>query len=800
MVPPPLDIASFEPDKLQKIVSVLMDQVERGIDSQGNAYSLFQTAIVLEDKVRERTRRLETALGALEQSNRALSLAKSQTETAQTRLMEAVESISEGFVQFDADDRLILCNTKFLELWSGVVDIRAGVRPGVSFRELSRWTVENGLVDVDGDREDWLRDRLYRHSNPSDPIIVRLTNGRWLQIHERQTRTGDIVGIYTDVTGIKLGEEQRREQELAEKTVLLQSTLDNLSQGVCVFDTHARLVAWNDRFVDLLELPDWLVYSGASFDDYLRFRAERGDYGAEAHTAVAVRTEQVLRRQSSKGEHVLPNGTVLEVRRNPMPGGGFVTTYTDVTELKSAAEQLREAKEGLERRVAERTVELSSVNAKLRQEIYERAQVEDALRLAKADAETANLSKTRFIAAASHDLLQPLNAARLFVTALAERSLGDKERGYVDHIDRALANVEALLGTLLDISKLDAGAVTAERTDLVAGDLLKRLAEEFAPVAAGAGLDLVYVPCSMVVRSDPALLGRVLRNFIANAIRYTQSGRVLLGCRRHGSVARIEVWDTGIGIPENATEQVFEEFRQLGPRGRPEGHGVGLGLAIVKRLARVLGHPIGVRSRLGKGSLFFIDVPVGTRPCSLARCESTRRVSTDGLASAFAVIIEDQDSVRTGMCALLQSWGCSAIAAIDGRTALLELSRAERRPDILIADYHLDRGANGLAAIDDVREVHGPVPALIVTADRSREVLDAVRRRGFYALQKPLKPAKLRALIAHLLSKHRPDAADGKGGRPADSTDVVSVLDARTTSWDGVEKVPFRRRDALTPM
>ena len=335
--PSSLDISFFNPAKLQKIVNVLMDQVERGIDFQGNAYSLFQTAILLEDKVRERTRRLEMALHDLERSNRELSLAKSQTETAQTRLMDAVESISEGFVQFDSDDRLVLCNTKFLEFWSGAADIREVVRPGVPFRELSRWTVENGLVNVDGDPDDWLRDRLYRHSNPSDPMIVHLTSGRWLQVRERRTRTRDIVGIYTDITDIKLGEERRRERELAEKSVLLQSTLDNLTQGVSVFDSQARLVAWNDRFVDLLQLPYWLVRPEASFGDYLRYRVERGDFGADAHRALAAQTEQIRRREASKNEQILTNGTVLEVRRDPMPSGGFVTTYTDVTDLKIAA-------------------------------------------------------------------------------------------------------------------------------------------------------------------------------------------------------------------------------------------------------------------------------------------------------------------------------------------------------------------------------------------------------------------------------------------------------------------------------
>jgi signal transduction histidine kinase/CheY-like chemotaxis protein len=744
--------------KLQKIVKVLMDQVERGIDFQGNAYSLFQTAIVLEDKVRERTRRLETALRELEKSNRELSIAKEQTETAQTRLMEAVESISEGFVHFDADDRLVLCNTKFLEFWSdGKRDIREVLRPGVSFREISRWTVETGLiVDVDGDPDEWLRGRLYRHSNPSDPHVVHLASGRWLQIRERQTWDGGTVGIYTDITAIKLDEQQRREQELAEKSILLQSTLDNLAQGVSVFDKHLRLVAWNERFVELLELPDWLVRPGASFQDYLRYRSARGDFGDDGETAIAIRMQHVREREPAKREQMLPNGTVLEMRRDPMPGGGFVTTYTDITDRQIAAVQLREAKASLERRVAERTAELTSLNVKLRQEIHERAEIEEALRLAKGEADKANMSKTRFLAAASHDLLQPLNAARLFVTALSERPLREKEREFATHIDRALGSVESLLGTLLDISKLDAGAVSAEKADFVIGDLISALADEYAPIAKEANLDLIALPCSLVVRSDPALLSRVLRNFISNAIRYTGSGRVLLGCRRRGWRVRIEVWDTGQGIPDGSTDEIFEEFRQLNHHDRAHSKSFGLGLAIVKRISQLLDHPIGVRSKVGKGSVFFVDVPVGALPRALPKHGVCHAVPNDALSSAIAVMIDDQESILDGMRELFLGWGSTAITAVDGRTAVLELARRERRPDIVIADYHLEDGSTGVAAVDEVRAVFGSnIPGLIITADRSLEVLEIVRRRGLHLLKKPVKPAKLRALVSHLLAQGR---------------------------------------------
>lgn len=736
--------------KLNKIIKVLMDQVERGMDFQGNAYSLFQTAIVLEDRVRERTRNLETALRELGETNAQLSRAKEQTENVQTRLLEAIESISEGFMHCDADDRLVLCNQKFLEFWPGIAGV---AKPGTPFATISRWTVESGLVaDLDLEPEAWLGRRLGWHRHPSEPIVVHLRTGRWLQIRERMSRDGGIVGIYSDISELKYSEERRRERELAEKSVLLQSTLDNLVQGVSVFDPDLRLVAWNDRFVDLLELPDWLVQQGAELGEYLRFRAERGDYGGDGAVAAAVRLEAARQCRPLQSDQILPSGRILEVRRDPMPDGGSVTTYTDITERRESAEALREAKAGLERRVAERTAELTDLNAKLRQEIFERAKIEEALRLAKAEAESANAGKTKFLAAASHDLLQPLNAARLFVAALLERPLGGKEREFAERIDGALKSVEALLATLLDISKFDAGAVTIQRTDFDVGDLLLAMVHEYGPQAREAGLDLRVIRCSAVIHSDSAMLARILRNLVSNAIRYTPSGRIVLGCRRHAGMLRIETWDTGLGIPEASIAEIFQEFRQLSSRhGREKGFG--LGLAIVQRIARTLGHPISVRSRPGSGSMFAIKVPLGAGAAMPKRNKRVTPAVADNLTGSCIAVIENDDVVSDGMRVLLEGWGCEVMTAADGEHIVARLRENGRAPRLLVADYHLDEEKTGVDAIEAVRAETGTqIPGIVITADRGAEVLRLVRRRGFYLLNKPIRPAKLRALMSHILA------------------------------------------------
>src|SRR5437016_511547 len=301
----------------------------------------------------------------------------------------------------------------------------------------------------------------------------------------------------------------------------------------------------------------------------------------------------------------------MEVRANHMPDGGIVTTFTDITPSVKAAEELERANESLERRVRERTEELMRLNAELGH--------------AKGEAEQANISKTRFLAAASHDILQPLNAARLYVTSLVERQRRGEDAQLIGNIDASLDAVEEILGALLDISRLDTGAMRPELSTFRIDELLRQLEVEFRPLAQDKGLQLDFVPCSLAVRSDRRLLRRLLQNLVSNAIKYTPKGRVLVGCRRRHGRLRIDVYDTGLGIPQSKQQAIFHEFHRL-DQGAKVARGLGLGLSIVERIARVLDHKVELQSVAGRGSHFSVDVPAAPALPSEAPRRATQRV------------------------------------------------------------------------------------------------------------------------------------------------------------------------------
>jgi signal transduction histidine kinase len=399
---------------------------------------------------------------------------------------------------------------------------------------------------------------------------------------------------------------------------------------------------------------------------------------------------------------------------------------------------------GLEAKVRSRTEELTAVLRRLECS-------NEALVVAKDDAERANLSKTRFLAAASHDLLQPLNAARLSVSVLSEMQTLPEGRSLAGQIERALQTIEDLIKTLLDISKLDAGVVKPDVAEFPLDEVLSVLEASFSPQAAANRLKLKVRRCGGLVRSDPMLLLRVLQNLISNAVRYTERGGVLVGVRRRDEHCLIDVVDTGKGISEDERETIFDEFyRGTAAAG---GHtGLGLGLAIVQRTVLTLGHSLSVKSELGKGSTFRLTVPYAGAAPPAYPVPALPRESPQSASDALVLLVENDQDVIDAAVRLLDRWSCHTLVARRVQDIEPLLADLDRLPDIVLADYHLDEGQVGLAALDEVRRVAGAsIPAVVITGDRSNSVAADVRAARCELMHKPIKPAELRALMAHLL-------------------------------------------------
>jgi len=404
----------------------------------------------------------------------------------------------------------------------------------------------------------------------------------------------------------------------------------------------------------------------------------------------------------------------------------------------------------LESRVRVRTDELRSTLRRLEESNLD-------LVSAKETAELANLSKTRFLAAASHDVLQPLNAAHLSISALAEIQTTAEGRKLARQVERSLETMDDLLRTLLDISKLDAGVVRPEIADVSLEQLLSSIRSDFQPLAASKGLKFRFRASSRVVRSDRSLLRRIIQNIVSNAVRYTRSGGVLVGVRSHGGMARIEVADTGCGIAPHEREAVFEEFHRGAGAFDTEmsGGGLGLGLAIVRRMAEALGHPISLISVVGRGTIFRVDVPLSTAilPAETDGAAEPEPPRGYGLFGTKVLLVENDAGVSEAMTMLLERWQCTVRTAISAEEAIRALGDTAWIPDIVIADQHLEDGDLGTATVARVRDFLGRVvPALITTGDASPELALSARSAGIELMRKPVKPAQLRALLAHLLA------------------------------------------------
>jgi signal transduction histidine kinase/CheY-like chemotaxis protein len=392
---------------------------------------------------------------------------------------------------------------------------------------------------------------------------------------------------------------------------------------------------------------------------------------------------------------------------------------------------------------------------------------------ARATAEAANRGKTQFLAAASHDLRQPLHAMGLFAAALSARAHDVQARHLVSSINASVEALERLFSAVMDISRLDAGAIAPKRSAFALAPMFERLRREFAPLASAKGLRLTVMPTRAWVESDPVLLERIIANLASNAVRYTDRGGAVIGARRRGDAIRLETWDSGIGIPEHERDRIFEEFYQIGAGARRGGKGIGLGLAIIRRLAALLEHTVSVRSRLGKGSCFAIEVRRAMPSAvSTATMPQTDAMETPPLSSACVAVVDDEEIVLQGMRALFAAWGADVIAATSCAALIEALGEAQTYPDLIVADYRIAAHETGVDAIARLRgELGKRIPALLISGDSSAGTLEILRLSGIDFMLKPVLPEELKAIAMHLCrgrAAHCPrDPAEPSAARAA---------------------------------
>ena len=532
---------------------------------------------------------------------------------------------------------------------------------------------------------------------------------------------------------------------------LLQTTVESLLQGVSVVDKDLRLVAWNRRYEEMFDYPPRFLYVGCPIERVYRFNAERGilgSAGSEASTddEIEKRLDWLREGNPHRLERTLPNGKVIDIRGKPMPNGGFVSTFIDITDYREVVAELQEAKQELEQKLVSGTQSLSETNAALRRENRLRANVEAKLR-------DAGQSKSRFMSATSHDLLQPINAARLFTSVLQRRLDANAEPEIartVNQIDGSLQRAEQLISELREIARLDSGREIARPSDFAVGDVFDELQAEFSPVAEAQGIALRKVHSGLWLRTDRSLLYRILQNLLGNALNYTERGSVLMGLRRRGAMADLQVLDTGPGIAEADQARIFDEFERLPRQSADAEEGLGLGLAIVQRYADLLDLSVQLKSVPGRGTGFSIRVPLGEQQIRVA---SAAPPAAQALAGLYVVCLDNDSRIRQGMGALLSSMGAD-VATVASGWELRKLLQAGARPALILADYHLDDGENGIDAVQTAQRDYGnQAPCIIISADNSAELRDRAKAAGYRFLPKPVQPTRLQALVAALVAR-----------------------------------------------
>lgn len=638
----------------------------------------------------------------------------------QAELMtRTIDNLSQGIVLADETGTPKLWNSRFTAL------------TGISSGKLEQGHSFDTIMQSNQELSEH-RHPVSRNTTDSSETTYRTPLGQFLEIKTHKLNDGSSVYTATDMTERFTYEESIRQSEQ-----WIRLITDNVPAMIAFVGKDQTYKFTNKVYDRWFNLPTGSLI-GRPIDRMLNRMGKTDDNHIELALQGLNQTFEVWERNAEGQLRRIQKSYVANFDSDGNPDGFFVMNR-DVTTAHRHAEELESARQNLERRVEERTNELLSLNS--------------ALEEAKNDAENANESKSKFLAAVSHDLLQPLNAARLFSSSLEEQLVKSDHQKLANSINTSLDDVESLLRTLVDISKLDAGLLQAEPTVFPTNQLLDNLASEFQQIAAAQALEFEYRGSGALIRTDSQLLARVVRNLLTNAVRYTDSGKVGLRARTRGDKVDIQIYDTGPGISRDDQIIIFQEFRRLNSQKRRNDRGLGLGLAIVDKIVRVLGHPLRVRSKVNKGSIFSVTIPREAQVKFEPKATSIQPNLTFGreLEDRLFWLIDNDEAICTAMRLTLENWGASVVTASSTDNLLEQVDLSCECPDALLCDYHLDNGENGIDAAHSLSgKLLRNVPVLIITANYSTELNIELRDLGYHLMNKPVKPLRLKTLLTHL--------------------------------------------------
>jgi len=651
-------------------------------------------------------------------------------EQKSTLLQNLVDNISQGVLLISSNGQIEVWNKRFSQL---------SKLSETSLRSSPYYHTLKGLTELDLES---------KSSNDNDHYIQTLKSGTVLEIRDNLLVSGQRIKTFTDVT-----KRHQYAESIKHRENWLRLITDNVPAMIAYIGQDLCFQFTNKVY------EDWYQLVGGSLNGVsLEQSRINGDY----HKLKPF-VEQALAGESISFEieETDINGQRTYLLKSYVPNKdhngvtlGFFVLVRNVTARRNSALALQHAHDELELRVHQRTSELSNVNDKLLREVKDRRRAQTNLINAKREAQRANISKTKFLAAVSHDLLQPLNAAQLFTSSVADTTESSQSKKLIGSIANSLTDLESLICTLVDISKLDAGVVKADKAPFKLGELLHNLHLEYQQLAPQFGVTLRAVATNLVVNSDSVLLARILRNFISNAFRYTDKGKVLIGCRRQGNKVIIEVWDNGVGMSDDELAVIFQEFRRLKGSGKAFGNGLGLGLAIVDKLSTVLNHEINVSSCKGKGSVFSVTVPIGLLVIPpLDTKQLVAHHNTGSLNGRVVWVVDNDMAICQGMATLLASWGCVISTATDLTSLTNAVNIKTDHVDLIILDYHLDNGATGLDVAAVVHQQRNDrIPTLMITANYSQNLKNQMKKKDILLLNKPVKPMKLKTSMLFLMA------------------------------------------------